>query len=71
MQTHIERVAAAIDDLKLGKMIILTDDPADRENEGDLIIPAEMITRGKNEFYDSTFEWDCVSVTYRSTFKKT
>ena len=38
-----ERIAKAIDDLQQGKMIILIDDP-DRENEGDLIIPAENIT---------------------------
>lgn len=43
MQTRFERVEAAINDLKNGKMIILTDHP-DRENEGDLIIAAEKIT---------------------------
>jgi 3,4-dihydroxy 2-butanone 4-phosphate synthase/GTP cyclohydrolase II len=36
-------VLQAIDDLKNGKMIILVDDE-DRENEGDLIFPSEMIT---------------------------
>jgi len=43
MKTHIEQVEIALADLKQGKMIILTDDP-DRENEGDIIFPAEMIT---------------------------
>jgi len=43
MHKQIERVEAAIRDLKMGKMIILTDDP-ERENEGDLIIPAENMT---------------------------
>ena len=43
MSTPIERVTQAINDLKQGKLIILTDHP-DRENEGDLIIPAEKIT---------------------------
>lgn len=38
-----ERVAAVLQDLRAGKMIILTDHP-DREDEGDLIFPAEMIT---------------------------
>ena len=43
MQTSIERVELAISELKLGKMVILTDSE-DRENEGDLVIPAENIT---------------------------
>lgn len=33
-------ISAAIDELKAGRMIIVVDDP-DRENEGDLVIPAE------------------------------
>jgi 3,4-dihydroxy 2-butanone 4-phosphate synthase/GTP cyclohydrolase II len=32
-----------LDDLRNGKMVILTDHP-DRENEGDLIVPAEFVT---------------------------
>jgi len=43
MRSYIERVETAINDLRQGKMIILTDHP-DRENEGDLIMPAETIT---------------------------
>ncbi|SRR5579883_1701699 len=43
MLSAIERVERAIQAIKQGKMIILTDRP-DRENEGDLIIPAENIT---------------------------
>lgn len=43
MHDFIERVELAISDLKNGKAIILTDNP-DRENEGDLIFPAETIT---------------------------
>jgi 3,4-dihydroxy 2-butanone 4-phosphate synthase / GTP cyclohydrolase II len=43
MQSHNTRIAAALQDLRDGKMIILTDHP-DREDEGDLIFPAEMIT---------------------------
>lgn len=37
------RVAHAIQSLQAGKPVILTDDPG-RENEGDLIYPAEVIT---------------------------
>jgi len=36
-------ISQAIEDLKKGKMIILVDDE-DRENEGDLVFPAELIT---------------------------
>jgi 3,4-dihydroxy 2-butanone 4-phosphate synthase / GTP cyclohydrolase II len=43
MRDEIKRVELALAALKQGKMVILTDDP-DRENEGDLIIPAEKIT---------------------------
>lgn len=43
MSTHIERVNAALEELRQGKMIILTDHP-DRENEGDLIAVAEKVT---------------------------
>lgn len=39
----IERVELAIADLKAGRMVILVDDE-DRENEGDLVIAAEMCT---------------------------
>lgn len=43
MQSSIKRVELALQDLKQGKMIVLTDDPG-RENEGDIIIAAEHIT---------------------------
>jgi 3,4-dihydroxy 2-butanone 4-phosphate synthase/GTP cyclohydrolase II len=43
MQTHENKVSAAINDLRNGKMVILIDH-ADREDEGDLIFPAETIT---------------------------
>lgn len=38
-----DRIHQAIEDLQHGKMIVLIDDPS-RENEGDLIIPAEKVT---------------------------
>lgn len=40
---HFPRVEQAIQDLRAGKMIILTDD-ADRENEGDIVVAAEALT---------------------------
>ncbi len=47
MKTEINRpldtIASALEDLKAGKMIIVVDDE-DRENEGDFIMAAEMIT---------------------------
>jgi 3,4-dihydroxy 2-butanone 4-phosphate synthase/GTP cyclohydrolase II len=39
----LRRVEIAIDDLRAGRMVILVDDE-DRENEGDLVMAAEMIT---------------------------
>lgn len=46
---YIRRVEAAIAELRAGKMIILTDHP-DRENEGDLIFPAEIISENEMNF---------------------
>jgi len=39
----IERVLKAIDEIKKGRMVILSDDE-DRENEGDLTMAAELVT---------------------------
>ncbi|HYQ26216.1 MAG TPA: 3,4-dihydroxy-2-butanone-4-phosphate synthase, partial [Polyangiaceae bacterium] len=36
---HLQRVRAALDDIRAGKMVILVDDE-DRENEGDLTLAA-------------------------------
>lgn len=43
MQSYLKRVELAIQAIKNGKMVIVTDHP-DRENEGDFIIAAEKIT---------------------------
>ncbi|MES2217480.1 MAG: 3,4-dihydroxy-2-butanone-4-phosphate synthase [Pseudomonadota bacterium] len=43
MQSHETKVTAALNDLRNGKLIILVDH-AGREDEGDLIFPAETIT---------------------------
>src|SRR3954463_13362685 len=40
---HLERVRAALDDIRAGKMVILVDDE-DRENEGDLTLAADKVT---------------------------
>ena len=39
----IEKIEAALEDIRQGKMVILVDDE-DRENEGDLVMAAELIT---------------------------
>lgn len=39
--THLSKIEDIIDDARNGRMFILVDDE-DRENEGDLVIPAEM-----------------------------
>lgn len=43
MKSHFVSVEEAISELKNGRMIILVDDE-DRENEGDLVFPADLIT---------------------------
>ena len=43
------RVEAALEDIRVGKMIILVDDE-DRENEGDLVLAAERVTPGAINF---------------------
>ena len=42
-QYNLNKIEEIIEDARNGKMYILVDDP-DRENEGDLIIPAQMAT---------------------------
>ncbi|MBI5197865.1 MAG: 3,4-dihydroxy-2-butanone-4-phosphate synthase, partial [Nitrospirae bacterium] len=37
------KIEEAVEDIRLGKMVILVDDE-DRENEGDLVIAAEKVT---------------------------
>src|SRR5688500_5661195 len=39
----VSRVHRALEDVRAGRMVILVDDE-DRENEGDLVVAAEMIT---------------------------
>jgi 3,4-dihydroxy 2-butanone 4-phosphate synthase / GTP cyclohydrolase II len=42
-KNYFSTIPEAIEDFKKGKMIVLVDDE-DRENEGDLVIPAEKVT---------------------------
>ena len=39
----LNTVEEILDDIRQGKMVILMDDE-DRENEGDLLVPAETVT---------------------------
>lgn len=48
----ISSIADLIEDIRLGRMVILMDDE-DRENEGDLIIAAEAVTAETINFYCS------------------
>lgn len=69
MQNHIVRVEQAIKDLRDGKMIILTDHP-ERENEGDLIIPAETVTNEQMNFIiRNTSGIVCLSLTEEKATK--
>lgn len=42
-------IAKAIEELKKGKMLVVVDDPG-RENQGDIIFPAEVVTEEKINF---------------------
>ncbi len=46
---QFSKIEEAIEDFKQGKFVIVVDDE-DRENEGDFITPAEMITPEKVNF---------------------
>ena len=60
---QIKRVKQAIEDIKLGKMVIMIDDK-DRENEGDLVYAATFSTPQKVNFMASYAKGlICVSVT--------
>lgn len=43
MPSPFSTIPAVLEDLRAGRMVVLTDDE-DRENEGDLILPAEFVT---------------------------
>jgi len=59
---RIHPIPDAISDLRSGKFIILVDD-ANRENEGDLVIPAEKVTPELINFYETHVRgWICVAV---------
>ena len=49
MNNPIPSIEAALEDLRMGKMLIVVDDE-DRENEGDFITSAELITAEKVNF---------------------
>ena len=48
-QENISHIEAALEDFRQGKFVIVVDDE-DRENEGDFITAAEMITPEKVNF---------------------
>ena len=50
----------AIDDIRQGKMVVLVDDE-DRENEGDLTMAADKVTR-RRSIHDQVWSWADLSV---------
>lgn len=46
---HLDTIETAIEDFKSGKLVVVVDDE-DRENEGDLIMAAELVTPEKVNF---------------------
>jgi len=60
--SRIGTIPEAVADLRAGKFIIVVDD-LDRENEGDLIFPAELATAEVINFYETHVRgWICVSM---------
>lgn len=49
MKIKLDTIEEALEDFKAGKFLIVVDDE-DRENEGDFIVAAEMITPEKVNF---------------------
>jgi len=57
---RVRPIIDAIDDLKAGRFIVLVDD-VNRENEGDLVFPAEMVTAEAINFFETHARgWICV-----------
>lgn len=52
MNEQYNTIEEAIEDLRVGKIILVTDDP-DRENEGDMICAAEFATQANINFMAS------------------
>ena len=52
MQQKYNTVPEALEDLRAGKIILVTDDP-DRENEGDMICAGEFATKENINFMAS------------------
>ena len=51
--SSIERVTRALEEMRSGRMVILVDDE-DRENEGDLVFAADMVTRSTSTSWRPT-----------------
>ena len=64
---RIGTIPEAIEDLKAGKFIIVVDDIG-RENEGDLVFPAELVTPEIINFYETHVRgWICVPMAPQET----
>ena len=53
MNEQYNTIEEAIEDLRAGKIILVTDDP-DRENEGDMICAAEFATQQISILWQAT-----------------
>jgi len=52
---NFDTIESAIEDIRQGKMIVVVDDE-DRENEGDLLMAAELVTPEHINFMQHTEE---------------
>ena len=50
LHDYITSAAEIIEEARSGRMFILVDDE-DRENEGDLVIPAQFATAGRHQLH--------------------
>ena len=53
ISSHLSTVRRAADELSRGRMVVLIDD-AERENEGDLVMAAELVTPAAVNFMART-----------------
>ena len=61
--TLFSKIEDIIKDAKKGKMFILVDDEK-RENEGDLVVPAQNINSEKNKLYGKIWKRIDLSCSY-------
>jgi len=60
ISNHYAQIEDIIEDIRLGKMVIIVDDE-DRENEGDLMMAADKVKPEDSQLYVAVCTWINVS----------